>query len=84
MKPWWEQHLVLFQHRIRSTVSQFFYNRSVDHFKHDAEAYASGANLRTSHVAPRSRSPTPFGDEDYMLDAHNTAHYSGYHRHTLC
>ena len=56
-----------------------FYNRSVDHFEHDAEAYASGANLRTSHVAPRSRSPTPFGDdEDYMLDAHNTVHYSGY------
>ncbi|KAF9227386.1 hypothetical protein BS17DRAFT_775399 [Gyrodon lividus] len=55
------------------------HNRSVDHFQHDTEAYASGNYTRASHRPPRSRSPTPFGDEeDYRLDEHNIAHYTGY------
>ncbi|KAL4073957.1 glycosyltransferase family 2 protein [Scleroderma citrinum] len=54
---------------------------SVDHFEHDAEAYASGTTLRANYVPPRSRSPTPFGDdEDYQLDVNNVVHYTGYSR----
>lgn len=56
------------------------YNTAVDHFEYDAEAYASGTNLRTNYVTPRSRSPTPFGDEDYRLDANNIVHHTGYSR----
>jgi hypothetical protein len=38
----------------------------VDHFQHDPEAYASGAQSRASFHPPRSRSPTPgFDDERY-------------------
>lgn len=56
-----------------------YYNTSVDHFEYDTEAYASGTNLRTNYLSPRSRSPTPFGDdEDYKLDANNVVHYTGY------
>lgn len=57
------------------------YNGSVDHFQHDAEAFASGVHPRQSYHPPRSRSPTPFGeDEDYRLDENNVAHYTGYSR----
>ncbi|KIJ18824.1 chitin synthase [Paxillus involutus ATCC 200175] len=55
------------------------HNRSVDHFQHDTEAYASGNYTRASYRPPRSRSPTPFADEeDYRLDENNVAQYSGY------
>ena len=55
------------------------YNGSVDHFQHDTEAFASGVYPRQSYHPPRSRSPTPFGDdEDYRLDGGNVAHYTGY------
>ncbi|KAL4078434.1 glycosyltransferase family 2 protein [Scleroderma yunnanense] len=70
---------------IQASYSQYTlpisYNRSVDHFEHDAEAYASGTTLRANYVPPRSRSPTPFGDdEDYQLDVNNVVHYTGYSR----
>ncbi|KAG9316580.1 glycosyltransferase family 2 protein [Chiua virens] len=55
------------------------YNGSVDHFQHDTEAFASGVYSRQTYHTPRSRSPTPFGDdEDYRLDGDNIAHYTGY------
>lgn len=54
------------------------YNGSVDHFQHDTEAFASGVYPRQTYHPPRSRSPTPFGDdEDYRLDENNVAHYIG-------
>lgn len=54
---------------------------SIDHFQHDTEAFASGVHARPAYHHPRSRSPTPFGDdEDYKLDENNIAHYSGYSR----
>jgi len=54
------------------------YNGSVDHFQHDTEAFASGVHPRQTYRPPRSRSPTPFGDdEDYRLDENNVAHYIG-------
>lgn len=65
-----------------STSTVYAYNGSVgsvDHFQHDTEAFASGVYPRQSHCPPRSRSPTPFGDdEDYRLDGNNVAHYTGY------
>ena len=58
------------------------YSGSVDHFQHDTEAFASGVYPRQSYHPPRSRSPTPFGDdEDYRLDENNVAHYTGYSKH---
>ncbi|KAG1858160.1 glycosyltransferase family 2 protein [Suillus subluteus] len=54
------------------------FNSSVDHFQHDTEAYASGNFTRSSCRPPRSRSPTPFMDEDYNLDSNNNTHYTGY------
>ncbi|KAF5316916.1 hypothetical protein D9611_003857 [Ephemerocybe angulata] len=41
----------------------------VDHFSHDTEAYTTGHYSPASRRIPRSRSPTPFGndDEDYFL-----------------
>ncbi|KAF8444564.1 glycosyltransferase family 2 protein [Boletus edulis BED1] len=55
---------------------------SVDHFQHDTEAFASGVYPRQSYHPPRSRSPTPFGDdEDYRLDENHVAHYTG-HSHS--
>ncbi|KAH7921400.1 glycosyltransferase family 2 protein [Leucogyrophana mollusca] len=55
------------------------YDGSVDHFQHDTEAYASGNYSRASYRPPRSRSPTPFlEDEDYRLDSNNVSHYTGY------
>ncbi|KAG6372305.1 chitin synthase-domain-containing protein [Boletus reticuloceps] len=59
-------------------------NGSVDHFQHDTEAFASGVYPRQSYHPPRSRSPTPFGDdEDYRLDENHVAHYTGHsHSHS--
>ena len=58
------------------------YSGSVDHFQHDTEAFASGVYPRQTYRPPRSRSPTPFGDdEDYRLDENNVAHYTGYSQH---
>ncbi|KAG1858935.1 chitin synthase-domain-containing protein [Suillus subluteus] len=54
------------------------FNNSVDHFQHDTEAYASGNFTCSSYRPPRSRSPTPFMDEDYKLDSNNNTHYTGY------
>lgn len=55
------------------------HNGSLDHFQHDTEAFASGIYPRQAYRPPRSRSPTPFGDdEDYRLDENNIAHYTGY------
>lgn len=55
------------------------YDNTLDHFQHDTEAFASGVYPRQSYRPPRSRSPTPFGDdEDYRLDENNVAHYTGY------
>lgn len=55
------------------------YNGSVDHFQHDTEAFSSGVHPHQSYRPPRSRSPTPFGDdEDYRLDENNVARYTGY------
>ncbi|KAH7888726.1 glycosyltransferase family 2 protein [Phlebopus sp. FC_14] len=57
------------------------YDGQVDHFQHDTEAYASGNFSRASYRPARSRSPTPFGDEeDYKLDENNLAHYTGHSR----
>ena len=40
----------------------------VDHFRHNAEAYASGNYSCASFRPPRSRSPTPgMNDEDYHI-----------------
>jgi chitin synthase len=56
-------------------------SHSVDHFLHDTEAYASGNYARANYRSPRSRSPTPFGDEeDYKLDTNNVVRYTGYSR----
>ena len=58
------------------------YSGSVDHFQHDTEAFASGVYPRQTHRPPRSRSPTPFGDdEDYRLDENNVAHHTSYPTH---
>ncbi|KAI0071473.1 glycosyltransferase family 2 protein [Panus rudis PR-1116 ss-1] len=49
----------------------------IDHFKHDAEAYASGAYSRSSQPV-RSRSPTPaVDDEDYHIVGDESFHYTG-------
>ncbi|KDQ55846.1 glycosyltransferase family 2 protein [Jaapia argillacea MUCL 33604] len=49
----------------------------IDHFHHDTEAYASGTYSRASfHPPPRSRSPTPFGDdEDYHIVGDESIQY---------
>ncbi|THU99972.1 chitin synthase [Dendrothele bispora CBS 962.96] len=48
---------------------------SYDHYQRDLEAYSSGA-LRA--VPARSRSPTPFGDEeDYYIVGNDSFHYTG-------
>lgn len=60
------------------TESSTGLDSSVDHFQHDTEAYASGNFTRSSYRPPRSRSPTPFMDEDYKLDSNNNTHYTGY------
>lgn len=60
------------------TESSTGFHSSVDHFQHDTEAYASGNFTRSSYRSPRSRSPTPFMDEDYKLDSNNNTHYTGY------
>ncbi|KAI6134500.1 glycosyltransferase family 2 protein [Pisolithus croceorrhizus] len=53
----------------------------MDHFRHDTEAYASGNYARGARRTPRSRSPTPFGDdEDYKLDGDTVLHYTGHSR----
>jgi chitin synthase len=50
----------------------------VDHFKYDAEGYATGAFPRSLYRSPRSRSPTPaVDDEDYRISADGSVHYSG-------
>ena len=50
----------------------------VDHFKYDAEGYASGAFPRSLYRSPRSRSPTPaVHDEDYRISADGSVHYTG-------
>ncbi|KAI9060296.1 glycosyltransferase family 2 protein [Trametes sanguinea] len=52
---------------------------SIDHFRHDTEAYASGAYSRPSYRPPRSRSPTPaVDDEDYQISGDGSVHYTGY------
>jgi chitin synthase len=51
----------------------------IDHFQHDAEAYASGNYTRVSYRPPRSRSPTPaVDDEDYQIVDDESVHYTGY------
>ncbi|KAJ7188329.1 glycosyltransferase family 2 protein [Mycena filopes] len=51
----------------------------VDHFQHDAEAYASGNYTRASYRPPRSRSPTPAGDdEDYQIGDDESVYHTGY------
>ena len=51
----------------------------IDHFHHDAEAYASGNYSRASYRPPRSRSPTPaVDDEDYFIVGNESVHYRGY------
>ncbi|KAH9935681.1 chitin synthase-domain-containing protein [Fomitopsis serialis] len=58
---------------------------ALDHFRHDAEAYASGTHSRASYRPPRSRSPTPaVDDEDYHIVGNDSVHYTGYspQRHT--
>lgn len=58
------------------------YDKVLDHFRYDAEAYTSGAHPRTNLGTMRSRSPTPFGDdEDYKLCGNNIIHYTG-HSHS--
>lgn len=53
----------------------------VDHFKYDAEGYATGAFPRSLYRSPRSRSPTPaVDDEDYRISADGSVHYSGQSR----
>lgn len=50
----------------------------VDHFKYDAEGYASGAFPRSLYCSPRSRSPTPaVDDEDYRISADGSVHHTG-------
>ncbi|KAI6166193.1 chitin synthase-domain-containing protein [Pisolithus thermaeus] len=45
------------------------------------KAYASGNYARGARRTPRSRSPTPFGDdEDYKLDGDTVLHYTGHSR----
>ena len=52
---------------------------ALDHFRHDAEAYASGTASRASYRPPRSRSPTPaVDDEDYHIVGNDSVHYTGY------
>ncbi|KAI8993118.1 chitin synthase-domain-containing protein, partial [Trametes punicea] len=52
---------------------------SIDHFRHDTEAYASGTYSRPSYRPPRSRSPTPaVDDEDYQIKGDGSIHYTGY------
>lgn len=52
---------------------------TVDHFRHDTEAYASGTYSRASYRPPRSRSPTPaVDDEDYHIVGNDSVHYTGY------
>ncbi|KAI0329711.1 hypothetical protein GY45DRAFT_1435241 [Cubamyces sp. BRFM 1775] len=52
---------------------------TIDHFRHDTEAYASGAFSRPSYRPPRSRSPTPaVDDEDYQIGGDGSVHYTGY------
>ncbi|KAL6300445.1 chitin synthase-domain-containing protein [Sparassis latifolia] len=51
---------------------------SIDHFRHDTEAYASGTYSRPSYRPPRSRSPTPaVDDEDYQIVGNDSVHYTG-------
>ncbi|KAJ7127601.1 hypothetical protein C8R44DRAFT_733061 [Mycena epipterygia] len=50
----------------------------VDHFHYDVEAYASGNYARALYRPPRSRSPTPAGDdEDYHIVDDDSVHYTG-------
>ena len=56
-------------------------NSPVDHFKYDAEGYATGALPRSLYRSPRSRSPTPaVDDEDYRISADGSVHYTGQSR----
>ena len=58
-------------------------NSPVDHFKYDAEGYATGALPRSLYRSPRSRSPTPaVDDEDYRISADGSVHYTGQPRIT--
>jgi hypothetical protein len=58
-------------------------NSPVDHFKYDAEGYATGALPRSLYRSPRSRSPTPaVDDEDYRISADGSVHYTGQSRMT--
>ena len=55
----------------------------VDHFKYDAEGYATGALPRSLYRSPRSRSPTPaVDDEDYRISADGSVHYTNQSRMT--
>ncbi|KAI0769728.1 chitin synthase-domain-containing protein [Trametes elegans] len=61
------------------TSAMYPADTSIDHFRHDTEAYASGAFSRPSYRPPRSRSPTPaVDDEDYRIDGDGSVHYTGY------
>ena len=48
----------------------------IDHFRHDAEAYASGTNSRASYYPPRSRSPTPAVERDDQSDGDDSMDYT--------
>lgn len=50
----------------------------VDHFKYDAEGYATGAFPRSLYRSPLSRGSTPAVDEeDYRISADGSVRYSG-------
>ncbi|OSD06767.1 glycosyltransferase family 2 protein [Trametes coccinea BRFM310] len=62
-----------------STSALYPADSSIDHFRHDTEAYATGAYSRPSYRPPRSRSPTPaVEDEDYQISGDGSVHYTGY------
>ncbi|KAI0675208.1 chitin synthase-domain-containing protein [Trametes maxima] len=63
----------------RPTSGMYPADTSIDHFRHDTEAYASGAHSRAVYRPPRSRSPTPaVDDEDYQISGDGSVHYTGY------
>ncbi|KAH6913854.1 chitin synthase [Coprinopsis sp. MPI-PUGE-AT-0042] len=62
-----------------SDVTYAHSGSEVDHFKHDAEAYATGLSSGLHYRPPRSRSPTPApDDEDYYIVGNESVHYTGH------
>ncbi|KAH9847147.1 chitin synthase-domain-containing protein [Lenzites betulinus] len=63
----------------RPTSGMYPNDSSIDHFRHDTEAFASGTLSRPSYRPPRSRSPTPaVDDEDYQISGDGSVQYTGY------